>query len=239
MKVSLQLWSLFKDGVTDLEELLKLSSEMEYDGVELLKHDVTADEMNALLKKYNLYAKSAHIGMEFFENNLEEMLEFHKNIGAEYMIIPWMGYEDKSNIKRVIDVLNKASETAKKYGIKVGYHNHAQEFEKVDGKYILDILYENTNEDVVFELDVFWVYVGGADPAEMIKKYGKRAELIHLKQSDENKNNVDLPDGVIDMKNVIETAKYAKYFVVEQEEYKKDSYTSCRADVDYLKGLMK
>lgn len=150
-----------------------------------------------------------------------------------------MAYEDKSNIKRVIDVLNKASETAKKYGIKVGYHNHAQEFEKVDGKYILDILYENTNEDVVFELDVFWVYVGGADPVEMIKKYGKRAELIHLKQSDADKNNVDLPDGVIDMKNVIETAKYAKYFVVEQEEYKKDSYTSCRADVDYLKGLMK
>ena len=148
MKISLQLWSLAKSGISDLEELLKLSSKMGYDGVELLKHDNSAKEVKELLKKYNLYAKSAHIGIEYFENNLTEMLEYHKEIGAEYMIIPWQGYDDESKLQKTIDILNKASEEAKKYGIKVGYHNHAQEFAKIGDKYILDLLYEGTNHAI-------------------------------------------------------------------------------------------
>ena len=59
-----------------------------------------------------------------------------------------------------------------------------------------------------------------------------------MKQSDANIENVDLPDGILDMKDIIESAKYAKHFVVEQEAYKIGAYESCKADIDYLKGLM-
>lgn len=236
MKVCLQLYSLAKHGVKGLEELLKQSSEIGYDGVELLKHDNSAEETVKLLKKYGLYAPSAHIGKEYLEKNFNEILEFHKKIGAEYVIIPWESYED-NKLRETIDFLNKASVEAKSYGLKVGYHNHSHEFKKIDGKYIIDHLFENTNEDVVFELDVYWIYKGGEDPIKYIEKFGKRVQLVHLKQSNSEKENVDFPDGILDMKKIIEAAKYANHFIVEQETYKISPFVSCKADVDYLKSI--
>ena len=238
MKSSVQLWS-FQKGRTkeDFEEILSLASQAGYDGVELLEHDVSADEMKKLLEKYNLYAKSAHISIKTFENKLEEMLEYHHKIGCEYVIIPIHLYDNPDDIEKVVNILNNASKAAEKYGIKVGYHNHNHEFKKIGDKYIIDHLFEKTNENVIFELDVFWVYNGGEDPIEFIKKFGSRAELIHLKQSDENKKNVDLPDGIINMKEIINTAKYAKHFIVEQEEFEESSFKSCKKAADYLKKI--
>ena len=45
------------------------------------------------------------------------------------------------------------------------YHNHDFEFEKIDGRYILDAYYEEISPDLLqTELDVCWVNVGGEKP---------------------------------------------------------------------------
>jgi sugar phosphate isomerase/epimerase len=62
------------------------------------------------------------------------------------------------------------------------YHNHDFEFEKIDGKYALEVLYDTVPADLLqTELDTCWVRVGGEEPAAYVRKYTGRAPVVHLK----------------------------------------------------------
>ena len=74
--------------------------------------------------------------------------------------------------------------TGKFYG-----HNHQGEFrttyaDPVTGevKSAWQILVENTDPRyVTFELDVLWATDGGADPVALLKRYGSRIKMLHIK----------------------------------------------------------
>jgi len=73
-------------------------------------------------------------------------------------------------------------EIAKKNGIRFGYHNHALEFDKIDGQLPYDILVSQTDPLLVtFEMDLYWVTRGGHNPIDLFKKYPGRFELWHVK----------------------------------------------------------
>lgn len=233
MDVSIQLWSvqdiIAKNG---MQSTLSMVSEHGYKGVEFAGFgDLAPEEMKAELDKNNLYSIGSHTGPDLFRNALRENLEYNQKIGSKYMIIPWSEFKSKEDVDAVIQLLNESAVVAKEYGIKVGYHNHAQEFEKIDGKYILDMIAEGTSDDVILEVDVFWVSYAGEDPYEYLKKMGKKVELVHMKQIDDNKENVILSEGNIDFKKIAESAPYAKYFIVEQEgEVEKESASRLNAE---------
>jgi len=68
--------------------------------------------------------------------------------------------------------MNKIGDEANKRGIKFGYHNHNIEFATLanTGGLYEDFLIANTNPDkVFFEMDVYWISVGGQDPVAYLK----------------------------------------------------------------------
>jgi hypothetical protein len=80
--------------------------------------------------------------------------------------------------------MNKIGEEANKRGIKFGYHNHNMEFAKVPGsdQSYEDFLIANTDPDkVFFQMDVYWITVGGQDPVAYLKKYPDRFKVLHIK----------------------------------------------------------
>ena len=82
----------------------------------------------------------------------------------------------------MIENIKTLGKVAKELGMQLLYHNHDFEFIKLDGKYALDILYEEVPADLLkTELDTCWVNVGGEVPADYIKKYSGRAPVVHLK----------------------------------------------------------
>lgn len=240
MEFSLQLWSV-ENVVKDkgMADTLKMVKEHGYSGVEFAGFaDMTAEDMQAELDKNNLYAVGSHTDMKLFKNSLRENLEYHKKIGAEYMIIPWCDYSNgMESVQGLIDLLNDSSVIAKEYGIKVGFHTHEPEFRKIDGKYIIDIIADGINDDVVLELDVYWIAFAGEDPYEYIEKLGKKVELIHMKQLGKDNSNVLLADGVIDFKKVVECAKYSKYFIVEQGDIEDQEDASLK-NAEFLKKIL-
>ena len=53
---------------------------------------------------------------------------------------------------------------------------------KINGEYALDILYREVPADLLStQIDTCWVNVGGENPAEYIRKYAGRVEIVHLK----------------------------------------------------------
>lgn len=222
MEISLQLYSIHEDTKQDYAGSVKRVGEIGFRGVEFAGYGgLTCDEQVQLLKENGLYSVGTHCGLSVFEENFEEELSYSKAIGSKYIICPYSELSTTEQVEHLAGVLNKASEMAAGSGIKVGYHNHAHEFAKIGDQYALDLLMEKTGEQVVLELDVFWVAYAGVDPVEYIKKWGKRVELIHIKQIDGAKANVDIADGIIDMEQIKEAAQYAAYFVLEHEEYDK------------------
>jgi sugar phosphate isomerase/epimerase len=238
MEISLQLYSIHDETHRDFTGSVKQVGEIGFQGVEFAGYGgLSAGEQKTLLMESGLYSVGTHSGLSVFEDNFEAELEYSKAIGSKYIICPYAKVDTIDEIEHLADILNKASESAAKEGIKVGYHNHAHEFVKIGDKYALDLLGEKTNDNVILELDVFWVAYAGVDPVEYIQKWGKRVELIHIKQMNEKKENVDAADGILDMKKIKEAAKFAAYFVLEHEEYDKPVWDAIRNDFDYLSRI--
>ena len=114
-----------------------------------------------------------------------KLFDDHKILGCKYVVFPmnmWAGTVD--GLKAECALMNKIGDEANKRGIKFGYHNHNIEFATVAGtnQTYEDFLIENTDpKKVFFELDVYWITVGGQDPVAYLKKYPKRIQALHIK----------------------------------------------------------
>jgi sugar phosphate isomerase/epimerase len=146
----------------------------------------------ALAKKYGITIISSHARGKFDVKDEAgslaswgKVFDDHKIMGCKYVIFPmniWAGTVD--GLKAECDLLNKIGAEANKRGIKFGYHNHHFEFVTIAGtdKVYEDFLIANTDADkVLFEMDVYWITVGGQDPVAYLKKYPNRFKVLHIK----------------------------------------------------------
>jgi sugar phosphate isomerase/epimerase len=93
------------------------------------------------------------------------------------------------NFAQVIENAKMIGQIAKDLGMTLLYHNHDFEFDKIDGKYALEVLYDSVSADLLqTELDTCWVNVGGEEPAAYVRKYTGRAPVVHLKDFVGQKN---------------------------------------------------
>ena len=146
----------------------------------------------SLAKKYGMTVISSHVRAKFDVNDVIGSLaawgkafDDHKIMGCKYVIFPmnmWAGSVD--GVKAECELMNKIGAEANKRGIKFGYHNHNLEFAKIANtdEFYEDFLIANTDPDkVFFQMDVYWVTVGGQDPVAYLKKYPTRFKILHIK----------------------------------------------------------
>ncbi len=149
-------------------------------------------EYAALAKKYGLDIISSHARARFDVKDVDgtlaawgKVFDDHKTMGCKYVVFPmntWSGTVE--GLKAECDLMNKIGAEANKRGIKFGYHNHNMEFATVPNTNQLyeDFLIANTDPDkVFFQMDVYWITVGGQDPVAYLKKYPDRFKVLHIK----------------------------------------------------------
>ncbi len=183
-KVGIQLYSLRDAMNEDMEQTLKAVKEMGYDYVEFAGYfGKSAEEVKAILDKYDLKAVSVHQAIDLFEKEGAAAVEFLNTLGVEYCAIPWYQVDEfHNNWNETIEKFKKTSKLLKSGGIQLMYHNHDFEFEKIDGEFILDKLYNTIPSDILMpQLDTCWVHYAGVNPAEYIKKYNGKIKVLHLK----------------------------------------------------------
>jgi sugar phosphate isomerase/epimerase len=199
---------------------------------------------------------SVHIDSDIFGDNakMEEALGKAHEWGFQFAVYPYLpvpqrGGEDA--IKSLATKLNKAGDQGKKLGIHVCYHNHAFEFEPMNGTILLDVLLNNTEKDLVsLELDVFWASVGGHDPVQLIKQHSDRIALVHLKDKAKDQpvqyNEKVAPtafkevgNGSLDFPAILRAATGVgvKHFFVEQDQTTGSPLDSLKMSYDYLHKL--
>ncbi len=78
--------------------------------------------------------------------------------------------------------LNAAAEKAADHGLRVGYHNHAQEFvATIDGRSGYEYFVDQLHDDVMLEVDVFWAATAKVDVTALLRRLGDRVKALHVK----------------------------------------------------------
>lgn len=180
--VNLQLYSFGFDCPLSLLEKIKAAGEMGYSGVEFARgyEEIPVEDVQKALDEAGVKAVSAHVAFNFMEQDLPYLAK----LGVKYVACPMAAFNTIEEAKETAEDLNKFGQLAKQYGITIGYHNHTGEFYQVDGKYLMDVLMENTDpETVAFEIDCGWASAAGIDPVAYIQQHAGRIAAIHIKEN--------------------------------------------------------
>ncbi|MBO5070673.1 MAG: sugar phosphate isomerase/epimerase [Roseburia sp.] len=246
-KIGAQYYTLrdFCKTIEDFDETCRKVKEIGYKTVQISGTPLGAAEMREVLDKYDLSVVTTHRGFEDFLKNLDEIIDYNKTLGCELCGVGSMPgeYRSSAGIEKFIQETNKAAKELKKEGMLFGYHNHAFEFAKLDGKRIMDRLIEETDpETVKFIVDTYWLQVGGVNPAEFIRNLGKRAMAIHFKDLIINPEKgfcqemAEIGEGNLDWDAIIQACDDAgaKWALVEQDICNRDPFESMKMSYDYL-----
>ncbi|GAB3887379.1 sugar phosphate isomerase/epimerase family protein [Spirosoma agri] len=155
-------------------------------------------------------------------DNYQQLVDQAVEGGLSYLVCASTPVSTIDEINKSIEVFQKTGEAAKKAGIGFAYHNHATEFDPVDGgKTPYELILSQTDKDLVkMELDLAWATKAGKDPVALFKEQPGRFPLWHIKDiKDDKKTITEVGNGMVDFKRIFAAAKTAglKYFFVEQD----------------------
>ena len=240
MDYSIQLYSVRDSMETDFEGTLKRVSKLGYKYVEFAGfYGRTAEEVNALLAKYNLKISGTHSSFDDLINNFDETVAFHKAIGNKNYIVPAYGLHNQAEIDFFVEKADEISRKLKAEGIKLGYHNHSGEFKmSADGSVAYEQLIYRT--DIMLELDTFWAFVGMKDPVALMDRLGDRIGVIHIKDGTVGGNGKPLGMGDAPIEAVYEKAREMGIpMVVESETVTPSGLEEARICIEYLRSIEK
>lgn len=234
--IGLQLYSLREQFKKDVPGTLDEVKGFGFKYAELAgTYNQTPETFKEELSKRGITAVSAHFPYERFRDDAEGIAKEAKAMGLKYAGCAWITHQGDFNEKtcrEAIQVFNKAGETLAKHGLKFFYHTHGYEFQKYGDGTLFDLLLAETNPKFVsYEMDIFWIVHPGQDPVKILAKYGKRFELMHLKDMKKGTptglltghtdvtNDAALGAGQMDLPAILKAAKKAgvKWYFLEDE----------------------
>jgi sugar phosphate isomerase/epimerase len=151
--------------------------------------------------------------------------------------VPDARWKTAESIDETAAQLNHAAKIAAEHGVRVGYHNHAHEFEnKIDGQNALEYFVGRLDPEVVIELDTYWVAVGGENPVDVLGRLGDRVVALHVKDgpaTKETKDQVAVGSGSLPVREIIEAAPKALR-VIELDDSRDNRFTAVADSFAFL-----
>jgi len=249
-----QIWPFRTDYGVDMPGTLERLAKSGFAGVELCRWYTwtdlfdkwRAEDIYAACQSVGIRVVSSHISYPMIDpGNLDELIRFCRAVGMNYAIVAAIPKEQASSREAVLGVadrFNAAAKALKPDGIRIGYHNHGFDFEPLaeDGSPPWDLFFENTDPDVIMQIDIGNALMGGADPIHYLKKYPGRARMVHLKEYSAAHPPAAIGDGEVDWKHVMEVCEEYQqpdWYIIEQEEEAYDPWESASQSLAYLRKM--
>ncbi|MFA9380791.1 MAG: sugar phosphate isomerase/epimerase family protein [Acetanaerobacterium sp.] len=216
-QLGVQMYTLRGETEKDFAGTLAQAAAAGYAAVEFAGFgSISAKEMAALLKENGLRVSGAHIPIDELESHLDEIAEYLKIIDCRHVVIPVAHFEQRSDIDGLIVKINALMPKIRKAGLILAYHNHAKEFEKVDGVRPIDALLEDSQ--VMLEIDTFWAHTAGEDISSFLRRNRARIALVHLKDGTDGKPCA-IGEGTTPCKRIYDLAKELNFshIIVEND----------------------
>lgn len=238
LPLGLQLYSVREQLSKDFEGTLKGIAAAGYTEVEAAGYySLSAEDFKQSMTTAGLKCVSGHYPLDMLLPNLDNVLNYAKQLGLQYVVCSSPSLKDPSKVKVPrndptfheawinafavddwkwnADQFNQIGKRTKAEGMQFGYHNHTAEFHKIGKTVPYDVLMQSTDPQLVtFEMDCGWVVRSGFSPVELLNKYPTRISMLHVKDFDlktdpEHPKSAELGRGSIDYKPIFEAAKKA------------------------------
>ncbi len=243
---ALQLFTLREAVDRDYIGTLQQIAALGYRAVEVVHlGGMTPAAFREQLDALGLSAVAMHVPYQQLKDDIQQVIETAKGIGAAYVVCPWLVPEMRTSAdsyREVARTLNAAGQACKDAGLQVCYHHHDFEFEQHDGKTGFDILIEDTDPTrVQFEIDVYWAAFAGIDPVGLLHSLSGRVPLVHLKDmaADESRTFAEVGHGQLDIPGILAACDEigVEWRIVEQDRSSRDPMESVQMSIEYLREL--
>jgi len=223
--IGLELWSVRQLCEKQLPMVLKAVGQMGYDAVELAHsyYGYDAAAWRKLLDENGLKSCGMHMGLPALQGeNFQKTVEMHKVIGTPYLIVASLPHKSLASMAAIVETgkqFNELVEKLKPHGMQIGYHCHGGDFAKVEGRTAWERFGENTNADVLLQLDIGNCLGGGGDAIGMLRKFPGRSVSIHIKDHG-GKPGAVFGEGTVNWKEVFEiceTTGGTELYIIEEE----------------------
>ncbi|HEX4086789.1 MAG TPA: sugar phosphate isomerase/epimerase [Chthoniobacteraceae bacterium] len=245
-QVAAQLYTC-RDTLTDaagVAKTLRRLRETGYTAVQLsgLGQEVAYSDFIRMCADTGLVCCATHESSNVILNTPEKVIENLNILDCKLTAYPFPTDIDLSSRKSVdamIAKLQHAAEVLAGAGQTLCYHNHNHEFRKLDGKTILDLIYDGAPA-IQGEPDTYWIQYGGGDNRAWCRKLHGRLPMIHLKDYETTASNTpafcEIGAGVLDFKSIIADAEAAgcQWFIVEQDTCPGDPVDSLAQSFRYI-----
>ena len=249
-KVAVQLWTVRKLLENDYAGTIEQLAKTGYYAVETIPppDGISLAEAGRIISGNGLKVCSAHV--ELPKDGSHNWLEVAEAFDCKNMI--WHGwpedarYQNQEGIGQLIDIYHDAFSVAKSNGMRFGLHNHWWEIETgSSGQYPFEVLHEKLDPEIFFEVDTYWAKVAGKNPADVVRKFGSRVEMLHIKDgparytesldSDEPEPMVAAGQGTQNFPEIVEaTGDNAPWMIVELDNCATDMMTAVKESYQYL-----
>lgn len=249
-RVGIQLYTLRDDAKNNLEATLTNIANAGYKDVELLSSmrnfGMPPAQLRQLLDRLGLRAPSTHIGADAFDN-LGALFDEAATLGHQYIVLASLPYgpgkATLDDYRRWADRLNEAGRQARAHNLWMAFHDEAYDFSPlIEGQMPYDILADRTDPSLVrLQLDTGNAAMGGRDPLDLMRKYGSRYYLFHIKDAARlgATTDAELGKGMVDFRQLLAMIPDIddKFLFVEQETYPGAPIDSVRRDYAYISSL--
>ncbi len=249
MDIGLQLYSIRDLVRDDLPGTLEKLAGIGYRTVETAGYGdrkfygYAPAEFKSLAEGLGLRALSSHSGVN--PGNIGHTIEDALSAGMQYVVLPSIPAERRKTIddyKTIAAELNAMGEKCSEAGLTLGYHNHAFEFEAMDGMIPYDVLLQETEADLVtMQIDTYWIRYGGYEAVDYFRKYPGRFKMWHIKDMavGESRESTEIGSGTLDFPAIFKLRKKAgmECVFVEQEEFRMDPWESLAISWNYLNNI--
>lgn len=260
---SLQLYTVNTALVEDMDGTLAKLAAMGLTNVEAFAFVDRADALAEAFSRHGLVARTGHAPLVSDELKLgehvmhvpplDDVFAAAKVLGLEYVIDPFVPIDRWTTAEAITATaqrLNQVAEQAASHGLKVGYHNHSQEFvADIDGVCGYEFFANQLADGVALEVDLFWAATAVDDVPGLLTRLGAQVKALHIKDGVIISNPFTADAGSFDPSTLdqrpagqgevplaacLAAAPTAEYAVIEYDHAPGDVFDAVQGSVEWL-----
>jgi sugar phosphate isomerase/epimerase len=244
--VGTQLWCVRRQLAKDVPGTLKAVGALGYEAVELENaFGRSGADWKAWLDAANVKACGFHHRLsELQGDELAATVEFNQAIGNRNLIIRSLApevYTSADLLKKTADEVNAVAERLKAHEMRVGYHNHTTDFNRIDGEYWWNRFADQTSKDVILQLDTGNASeMEGVTPESLIERNAGRTISMHVKPFSKKDPNAYLGADELDWPAIMTAAESVggiEWYIIEYEKEGVPPLESLKANLELFKKL--
>jgi sugar phosphate isomerase/epimerase len=244
--IGTQLWCVRKQLATDIPGTLGALSAIGFDAVELENaFGKSGSEWRKHLDAARFTACGFHHTLEELQGDkLAATVEFNQAIGNRNLIVRSLQpnvYTSGDLLKKTADAINEAAERVKPHKMRVGYHNHTTDFNRIGGEFWWNLFADRTTKDVILQLDTGNASeMAGVPIVDLIRRNAGRTVSMHVKPFSKKNPDAYLGGDDLDWPSIMtasESVGGLEWYIIEYEREGVPPLDSLKANLESFKKL--